>query len=330
MFVLWKPAHTRVAKIIGVALLALVPIALWIAHSTMTGTTPPPDGLPPAIGASHAPAPTASSSSTPTPEELLELLGRHNPELRFDSREKFRPVDITKFIDDPGAVLRRDGGKGAVIAATSGEPERLSLDFLGHDQYANGWPVQRNDRISLFPHYADAVAWLGRNSQGDPVTYARAVTGQDGLVVLEYEYFYLYNDAQPTEDGAPADQAGDREGDFEIVQVKLDANLRPTRVRSSQYQSAETAGWADVTHDGDRPVIYPAWGTHAGMYSSGKHLIHQPLPDENNGEGEQVVPQVQGLDDEPNLRWANWQGTVGGDNTPCVRPGWPGVINLTA
>lgn len=90
------------------------------------------------------------------------------------------------------------------------------------------------------------------------VTYARCIeVGTD--IVLQYWYFYLYNDAP-----------NKHEGDWEMVSLKLDATTSPPQPRRAGYSSHDDGyrrQWPEMEFAPDgRPYVYIGRGSHAAYF----------------------------------------------------------------
>ena len=77
----------------------------------------------------------------------------------------------------------------------------------------------------------------------------------DEGVCLQYWFLYMYNDAPNR-----------HEGDWEMIQIKLDASEEPVEAAHAGDQAGLCRAWADVERDGDRPLVYIARGSHASFY----------------------------------------------------------------
>ena len=112
-------------------------------------------------------------------------------------------------------------------------------------------------------------SWAGRIGAGvQPTVYARVVTepGREGVVVLQYWFWWVYNDWNDR-----------HEGDWEMVQLAFDADdaagalrVAPRRTAFAQHEGSEVADWTDTGKlavvDG-HPVVYPGQGSHAAYYT---------------------------------------------------------------
>ncbi len=112
--------------------------------------------------------------------------------------------------------------------------------------------------------------------------YHARIIRQSGWVVLQYWYFYVYNDWRSGYYGA-----NDHEADWEMVNLYLyetpDGDLNPEWVA---YASHDFDGddlrrhWDDpeVEKVGEHPVVYAAAGSHASYYSAGDYLTEIEIP----------------------------------------------------
>lgn len=129
------------------------------------------------------------------------------------------------------------------------------------------------------PGDAAAAASLGYRAlllQDPRHVYHGRVYEERGWVVLQYWFFYLYNNWRTRFSGA-----NDHEADWEMICIYLarndDHGLRPEWIA---YASHDYAGddlrrhWQDpeVQKVGDHPVIYAGAGSHAAYFSPGEYL----------------------------------------------------------
>ena len=114
--------------------------------------------------------------------------------------------------------------------------------------------------------------------------YHGRVVRQDGWIILQYWFFYVFNDWRSNFFGA-----NDHEADWEKVFVYLSesesGDIRPEWIA---YAAHEEAGddlrrrWDDpeLKKIGEHPVVYVCAGSHASRYSPGEYLteLEFPLP----------------------------------------------------
>jgi hypothetical protein len=143
----------------------------------------------------------------------------------------------------------------------------------------------------------DYNRWAQRLTQGSaPVVYAHVVGEEEfpGELALQYWFFYPFNDFNNT-----------HEGDWEMVQLLFDApdaraalTVEPVAVGYSSHEGAERAEWDDEKLElvGERPVVYPAAGSHANKYSDALWLGSSAEAgvgcDDTRGPHRQLSPQV--------------------------------------
>lgn len=87
--------------------------------------------------------------------------------------------------------------------------------------------------------------------------YGHALPAPRGGVILQYWFFYPFNDAF---------WAFDHEGDWEHVTVRLDATLRPEGAYYARHLDSHPGvwfAWSALSREGDHPVVLAGRGTHA-------------------------------------------------------------------
>jgi hypothetical protein len=123
-------------------------------------------------------------------------------------------------------------------------------------------------------------------------TYYARVVRTAGYTVLQYWYFYAFNDWRSTFYGV-----NDHEADWENVMVYLvedtdsgdtadpggPGGLRPAWVAASAHDLAGPdlrRRWDDplLRREGDHPMVYPGAGSHSGAFVSGDYVVSVELP----------------------------------------------------
>jgi hypothetical protein len=143
--------------------------------------------------------------------------------------------------------------------------------------------VDAGARVSLLargrtPRGAQAAAAMldrDRPDHGDHPYYGRAVRSA-GYVVLQYWFFYYFNDWRSRAYGV-----NDHEGDWEQVTIYLvdtDDDVRPAWIAFSAHdeQGADLRRrWddPDLTFVDGHPVVFAGLGSHAGAVLPGEYLI---------------------------------------------------------
>jgi hypothetical protein len=118
--------------------------------------------------------------------------------------------------------------------------------------------------------------------------YGRAAN-QSGQTWLQYWLFYAYN----PQDRSPLN-TGRHEGDWELIQFRLDQDGQPTVAAMSQHSWAEGCAWTELEQSRNgAPILYVANGSHATYSAPGSHERPFPDPtDEADGQGREVRPHL--------------------------------------
>jgi hypothetical protein len=197
-----------------------------------------------------------------------ELLHRHTPQLIYDSQETYFADSAAEWTDAPGNTLKREDG--TVLAAAKPGPgqAQLSLDFLRAGRYASRAKVSGGDAIGhATKDYLESYRALHPQERYRNRIYGRAVDGEDNLW-LQYWFFYYYNDAPVRWIGY-----GKHEGDWEMIQLRIDGQGRPDLAVYAQHKEAGVREWVDVQKagNGDTPLVYVARAAHASYFAPGNH-----------------------------------------------------------
>jgi hypothetical protein len=143
---------------------------------------------------------------------------------------------------------------------------RASLMFRGRNSSGTEASAETQYRGSMSP---DRHPYYGR------------VVRDGGYVVLQYWYFYAYNDWRSRVFGV-----NDHEADWEQVIVYLaghDDDLEPVWIAASAHDEVGDdlrRRWddPDLTLVGDHPVIHAGLGSHSGAYLPGDYLTTHDVP----------------------------------------------------
>jgi hypothetical protein len=234
-----------------------------------------------------------------------DLLRRHQPGLKYDSMEQYFCDSAAEWTSNPGNELRRaDGPLGLGELLASGT--KLTLDYLGATQYADGREVRDGDRIGdpkkTYPE--QYVALRAAHPELRNRMYGHAVES-NGTLWLQYWFFYFYNDYNL------ALGIGLHEGDWEMIQLRMHDGA-PDLAVYAQHRQAEKRPWAHVTKvpgDPNRPMVYVARGSHASYFEPGFHQTEAwyDLADGKRNSPRTTLELV--TDDEP--PWIAWPGVWG-------------------
>jgi|GEM_PF-3111731 len=229
----------------------------------------------------------------------LGLLTRHRPILRYDRQYDYRAASVLGAVENPGNVLRR--GEGEVVARAGGEPP-LSLELLA--SYPEELEPREDDCISMAPDVlGDARRMEGEERYAGRL-YGRAV--EDGARTwLQYWLWLYYNPKNLL-------GFGKHEGDWELIQIGLDAHGEPEFAAYSQHASGEArpfaGGEVEVVERGEgrHPVVYVASLSHACYFEPGTHVYSAIGIDHAYGDGPEDLLPVE----RPGS-WAYWKGRWG-------------------
>jgi hypothetical protein len=137
--------------------------------------------------------------------------------------------------------------------------------------------------------------------------FGHGVNDEQGRLWLQYWFFYYYNNKAFLGIGL-------HEGDWEMMQIRLDRQYKPNVLTYSQHRQGARASWANVervqTPDGPAPVVYPARGSHACYFRPGVHKEAPVVPDYNDAKGPRIRPAVVVISDN-SPRWVRWPGRWG-------------------
>lgn len=246
-----------------------------------------------------------------------DLLQRFQPVLRYDSNEQFFADSAVQYMVNPGNELRRKrtgAGNGAVLARAqpqAGEPV-LTLDFLGPKTYRDGSKVLEGDLIGLQgKEYREQYRHLRiARPELKNVVYGHAIEA-NGRLWLQYWLWYFYNDYQLSF------SLGKHEGDWEMVQFRLDAEAgHPDVAVYAQHRYGEVRPWHEVEKLGERPVVYVARGSHASYFEAGFHQTEAwyDLADGKRRAKQRPALEILGTEQPP---WPSWPGRWG-DTLPST------------
>ena len=272
------------------------------------GAVPPAPSAAPAADSAAAVAPAADQPDMSNAPDLVALLERFRPEVRYDSLETYLADSAAVISNHPGNVLKRQDGTLIATAGVAAAP--LTLEFLRPGRYPNGLVVDATDYIDEVGNdYEVQARTMHAEAQYANKVHGRVVVDAGGTRWLQYWFFYYYDD--------PAFLGfGTHEGDIEMIQFRLDARDQPDAASYSQHRSGLRASWNQVeltdSPDGPVPVTYSARGSHANLLRVGQQISTRSfLPDHNDGLGSRTRPELVVLSDA-GTPWSLWPGTWGG------------------
>jgi len=256
-------------------------------------------------------------------------LRQHLPIYRFDTDETFFPMSpggLAEFFDPAGdshieATLLTDdlGAFATAHPSWTWESEgigKLSLEYLGANYGVNSEePGRRDGDRAGTGDYLDARGDAddgfydddARVQQSLPAyrdrVHARAVHGCDGRLWLQYWLFY-YDNPKTYLSG------GRHEGDWELVQVRLNDAGNVDRATFGQHAGRESRAAENLAFEGSRLPVYVAHESHASYVAP----IWGP-EDRADGGGLQLYNPIVEEIGEGEPSWRGWPGRWGGSGT---------------
>ncbi len=163
---------------------------------------------------------------------------------------------------------------------------------------------------------AGGHAPVARSPDTRPAVYARAVPSSRGGAWLQYFLFYAGQD-----DDRGIVRTGRHEGDWELVQYRVDGGGHPLEAVYAQHSGGERCGWSAVETRAGHPVVYPAHGSHASYLRAGTRDRLWPDPnDEADGRGRVTTPVVVPIS-AGSPAWMAYPGHWGGAHAHWWIPG---------
>jgi LPXTG-motif cell wall-anchored protein len=176
-----------------------------------------------------------------------------------------------------------------------------------------------HDSRERFPLESVAAAQVTAPGRGDdrrPTVYARAARREGGGAWLQYWLFYP---GQDQDRGIL--RTGRHEGDWELVQLRVDGRGLPREAVYAQHSNAERCAWSAVERRGGHPVVYAAHGSHASYLRAGVRDRMWPDPnDQADGRGRVVLPRVVRVSAK-SPAWMRWPGRWGAARARWWVPG---------
>ena len=264
-----------------------------------------------------------------------QLMERYSPSLLMHQNEDFFPEDAGAMVSQAGTTLMEGGAE--LLRA----PETLSLDTLGGHGAGSyidlpgkcvicgaHLPDPAFDSV-IRMQYVQPYNRLMAGGGHERAVYGRVVRLGDRTVIQYWMNYYFNNHPMLS-----------HEGDWELVEVELDAGMQPARVSASQHGYGKMRLWDDVTVRDGHPVIFVGRGSHAGYFEDGLHSIsiaglpNPAIVDETDllETGKLITPvvvPVPGVVDLPGYKWLSFSGRWGEvnglpDADPPPGPAWSG------
>src|SRR5918994_621751 len=143
---------------------------------------------------------------------------------------------------------------GELIASVGGDPA-VSFELMA--AYPDERTIEPDDCLWQGTQVLADASRMGREGRYPGVLYGRVVPGEQGRKWLQYWVWFYYNPKNLL-------GFGKHEGDWEMIQIELDADGRPDMLTYAQHKHGEVRKPTDkhvhwVERDGERhPVVYVA------------------------------------------------------------------------
>src|SRR5262245_19175537 len=177
--------------------------------------------------------------------DVAALLERYRPVVAYDSHESFYADSVAIMTDrvTPGRqagrcnVLKNAAGQVLASAKPAAGQPQLNLGYL-RTKYANGSAAGRDDFLDATgrDYIADARRMHALPEYRNDI-YGHAVQDDKERWYLQYFFFYSYNDKAFMDIGL-------HEGDWEVIQIRLDKQNRPNVLAYSQHRDGSRASSA--------------------------------------------------------------------------------------
>ena len=242
-----------------------------------------------------------------------ELIEKYAPYLRMHPNDPFVPMSIDLALAH-ATEIRDHGGSGAALAGP------LTAGVLGSAEWRD-----RADAYIDFPGApsVNSVAYYTANIQSaadaSPTFYVQLVTTPGGMTVIQYWFYYFTNFFGSTFG------FNSHEGDWEMIQVILDANEVPYAVAFAQHGSGSSREWNDIERMDTHPLVYAARGSHASYMGPFSFLAGRDQAASETTEI--VIPKVVTLFPLSAASWTFYKGHWGQSD---LVPGFGGPVSPSA
>ena len=257
-----------------------------------------------------------SSQASATPPSTTDLLRTYAPQLRYETQETYFADSAAELTDNYVAGSRQNylvNSSGTRLAAANpADPlANLSLSFLGDPSYADGRTAATSDYLDAANTYYQQDAQRMRAAGYGDRIYGRVATVA-GKTWLQYWLFSYYNPQNVLGFGV-------HEGDWESVQVGLNADGAPDVATYAQHNGGEHCAWSSVQRTtGGAPVVYVALASHASYFSSGINPRGFYPDDYHRGSGYQVRPALEIV--TQTTPFMAWRGKWGASSSSPIAP----------
>jgi hypothetical protein len=216
----------------------------------------------------HGPVPGEIPSQSALPaDEASALARRFAPILKFHSRELFVPIRQAAYVRE--TQLKEEEGRffklieAAPLLDSLPAVEGSCLRSRGCQYFLDVRGVEPHPPKHSERAYADLETHLLRVGER-PTIYAHVTHYDDsGDYAVQYWFLYLFNY-----------RLNEHESDWEQITVRLDEDKNPVGALYSAHAGGNISPWSEIEKEDDHPFVYPALGSHANYFKSGKHRVH--------------------------------------------------------
>lgn len=233
-----------------------------------------------------------------------ELLKRYQPVVKYDSQEAYFADSAAEWTDTDGNVLLDAHGKQIAVAG-----DGLGLGLLA-SQCKSKSATPKDVLSDPKQEYAEQARTAHANPMFANQVYGRAVVEGDALW-LQYWFYYFYNDYNLI---GTILKAGLHECDWEMVQLRLPGRQDPPDLAVyAQHAHAASRDWRQVDRvpGTERPLVYPARGSHASYFEAGTHWTGYWF---DHADGKRRSPELAlqiVREDDDSWLWMRWPGYWG-------------------
>ncbi len=209
----------------------------------------------------------ARDAAPTTAQELAEkyapvmMIRKQGEKLCDTTVEQYQPMKVDALFGNPDVKLMRNEGKKSSLITKA--PTLDDIRNRGEEAYLD----LPGDPLGDTCVYAKDFDRMKRAGEAPVAVYAHVAheQGRSGLA-LQYWFYWYFNQFNDL-----------HESDWEGMQITFDADTpaealkqEPDEMILFQHAGGERAEWGDskVEKEGDRPVVYPAAGSHATFYQS--------------------------------------------------------------
>ncbi len=222
-------------------------------------------------------------------ETKQALADKYSPIMYFNEGEQYFPIEIKAMLDQSDLK----DSDGDVLA----NHPLIENDLVNHNSASN---------------YMDQIS---KSQSGyDHVIYSSVFTANDGKIVIQYWFFYVYNDGQWL--------APDHEGDWEMIQIICDEEGSPQKAGYSWHYEMKKSGWTSgrLQKWSNHPKVFVEKGGHASNFETaswGSYYVHEDVAASYSTSGTEHPYKLTLLSAQ---KWLKFRGIWGEDSGSVQGP----------